>query len=61
MPRLIQASSDAEFLQIQNQVLADARAAGEDTVWQWVTAEYSRLEKIIYPLFLEAKNEYIHK
>jgi ABC-type glycerol-3-phosphate transport system substrate-binding protein len=61
MPRLIQANSDAEFLQIQNQVLADARAAGEDTVWQWVTSEYVRLEKIIYPLFQQAKNEYIHK
>jgi hypothetical protein len=61
MPRLIQANSDAEFLQIQNQVLADAQAAGEDTVWQWVTTEYGRLEKIIYPLFQQAKNEYIHK
>jgi hypothetical protein len=37
------------------------RAAGEDTVWQWVTSEYGRLEKIIYPLFQQAKNEYIHK
>jgi ABC-type glycerol-3-phosphate transport system substrate-binding protein len=61
MPRLIQANTDAEFLQIQNQVLADARAAGEDTVWQWLTGEYSRLEKIIYPLFQQVKNEYIHK
>jgi hypothetical protein len=61
MPRLIQANSDAEFLQIQNHVLADARAAGEDTVWQWLTSEYGRLEKIIYPLFQQVKNEYIHK
>jgi hypothetical protein len=61
MPRLIQADTDAEFLQIQNQVLADARAAGEDTVWRWVTTEYGRLEKIVYPLFQQVKNEYIHK
>jgi multiple sugar transport system substrate-binding protein len=61
MPRLIQAANDAEFLQIQNQVLADAKSVGEDTVWQWITSEYSRLEKIIYPLFQQAKNEYIHK
>jgi multiple sugar transport system substrate-binding protein len=61
MPRLIQAANDAEFRQIQNQVLADAKAAGEDTVWQWITSEYSRLEKIIYPLFQQAKNAYIHK
>jgi ABC-type glycerol-3-phosphate transport system substrate-binding protein len=61
MPRLIRAATDAEFLQVQNQVLADAKAAGEDTAWQWITGEYSRLEKIIYPLFLQARNEYIHK
>jgi hypothetical protein len=61
MPRLIQAKTDAEFLQIQNQVLSDAKAAGEDTVWQWVSAEYSRLEKVIHPLFQKAREFYVHK
>jgi hypothetical protein len=55
MPRLIQAKTDAEFNQIQQQVLSDARAANEATAWQWISSEYGKLEKIVGPLFREAK------
>jgi hypothetical protein len=61
MPRLVQSNTDAEFLHIQNEVLAAAKAAGEDTVWQWITTEFNRLEKIITPLYEQVKPFYIHK
>jgi hypothetical protein len=55
MPRLIMANSDTEFAREQQQVLADLRAANEQTAWEWVSNEYSRRARIIEPLFNQAR------
>jgi hypothetical protein len=55
MPRLIQARSDAEFSQIQQQVLADAKAANEPAAWQWISTEYNKYFAIIDPQFQQAR------
>jgi hypothetical protein len=55
MPRLIQAKDDAEFRQIQQQVLAGANAANEPAAWRWILNEYNRYFAIITPQFRQAK------
>jgi multiple sugar transport system substrate-binding protein len=55
MPNLIQARDDAAFAQIQRQVLADLTASGEAALWNWYSAEYSRIEAIVKPLYNQVK------
>jgi hypothetical protein len=60
-PRLANAKTDAEFRQIQQEVLAEAKNVGEDRVWQWVSEEYARLEKIVVPVFKEVQAVFNNK
>ncbi|GHV05011.1 hypothetical protein FACS189485_11360 [Spirochaetia bacterium] len=52
-PRLIEAKTDAEFTQIQQRLLADLKAAGEPTAWEWVRTNYNKYKAQVDPIFRE--------
>jgi hypothetical protein len=53
LPRLITANSDAAYQQVQQQVLAELRAAGEPTAWEWVRTNYNKYKVLTDPVIRE--------
>ncbi|MEA4889149.1 MAG: hypothetical protein VB070_06770 [Clostridiaceae bacterium] len=47
VPKLVQAKTDGEFAQIQAQVLADLKAAGEDTTWEWAQKNFENAKAAV--------------
>lgn len=42
VPALVQAESEEEFNQVRDKALADMKAAGEETVWEWMQQNYEQ-------------------
>jgi hypothetical protein len=53
MPRLITAESDTAYRNVQQQVLAELRAAGEPTAWEWVRTNYNKYKDLTAPAIAE--------
>jgi spermidine/putrescine-binding protein len=53
LPRLITANSDTAYREVQQQVLAELRAAGEPTAWEWVRTNYNRYKTLTDPVIRE--------
>jgi hypothetical protein len=61
MPLLIGAANDAEFTRIQQQLIADVKAAGEQTAWEWAKKEFDSYKTIIDPYFQRAQAALLKK
>lgn len=53
IPKLVMAADDAEFSQIQTQVLDDLAAVGEADAWEWCSNEYNTAREKVAPIFAE--------
>jgi hypothetical protein len=53
LPRLITAESEAAYRNAQQQVLAELRAAGEPTAWEWVRTNYNKYKALTDPVIAE--------
>jgi hypothetical protein len=53
LPRLITAPNDAAYRDVQQQVLAELRAAGEPTTWEWVRTNYNKYKDMTAPVITE--------
>ncbi|MDD6032440.1 MAG: hypothetical protein PUC47_02975 [Oscillospiraceae bacterium] len=50
VPGLVQAKTEEEFKAIQDQVLADLKAANEETAWEWCLAANTKAQEFTRPI-----------
>ena len=59
VPALVMAESEAEFLEIQAQVLDEIKAADEQVAWEWVSNQFNHSLELVQPYIDQAITDYL--
>lgn len=53
IPSLVMAETEEEYLEVQQEVLAELEAADEATAWAWYKEHFDAAREIVTPAFQE--------